>query len=205
MLVRISPAGTSAQLLEAEANAAQLEARLGLKPGEPFDPARVPDALNAKAALDLAEAEFARIGSLLDQRVVSKSDTINARPRSMPRASSTKWRRTSRSSPTDCSKRRVARVALARKASADTVIRAPFAGQVAERIVSVGDYVTRGARVATVVRVDPMRIELTVPEQSVSLVKVGQPVRVTVEAYLVRRSTPLSSSCPPHSGRISVR
>ena len=50
-------------------------------------------------------------------------------------------------------------------------------------MVSVGDYVTRGARVATVVRVDPMRIELTIPEQSVSLIKVGQPVRVAVEAY----------------------
>ncbi len=54
---------------------------------------------------------------------------------------------------------------------------------VAERLVSVGDYVTRGARVATVVRVDPMRVELTIPEQSVSLIKVGQPVKVTVEAY----------------------
>jgi RND family efflux transporter MFP subunit len=31
--------------------------------------------------------------------------------------------------------------------------------------------------------VDPMRIELTIPEQSVSLIKVGQPVRVSVEAY----------------------
>ena len=42
---------------------------------------------------------------------------------------------------------------------------------------------TRGARVATVVRVDPMRVELTVPEQSVSLISVGQPVRITVDAY----------------------
>ncbi|MDQ3211169.1 MAG: efflux RND transporter periplasmic adaptor subunit, partial [Acidobacteriota bacterium] len=62
-------------------------------------------------------------------------------------------------------------------------IRAPFSGQIAERLVSIGDYVTRGARVATVVRIDPMRVELTVPEQSVSLVRVGQPVRVTVDAY----------------------
>ena len=50
-------------------------------------------------------------------------------------------------------------------------------------MVSVGDYVTRGARVATVVRVDPMRVELTVPEQAVSLVKVGQPVQIAVDAY----------------------
>ena len=74
ILVRISAAETSAQLLEAEANAAQLEARLGLASGQPFDSTRVPDAMNAKAALDLAEAEFARIGSLLDQKVVSKSE-----------------------------------------------------------------------------------------------------------------------------------
>jgi RND family efflux transporter MFP subunit len=74
-------------------------------------------------------------------------------------------------------------VALARKATADTAIRAPFAGLVVDRTVSVGDYVTKGARVATVVRVDPIRVELTVPEQSVSLVNVGQPVRLAVDAY----------------------
>jgi RND family efflux transporter MFP subunit len=76
-----------------------------------------------------------------------------------------------------------ARIALARKAVADTSVRAPLAGLVAERLVSVGDYVTRGQKVATVVRVDPMRVELTVPEQHVSLIKVGQQVRLTVDAY----------------------
>jgi membrane fusion protein, multidrug efflux system len=76
-----------------------------------------------------------------------------------------------------------ARIELARKAQADTTIRAPFSGLVAERVVSVGDYVTRGAHVATVVRVDPMRVELTIPEQAVALVKSGQPVQISVDAY----------------------
>jgi membrane fusion protein (multidrug efflux system) len=76
-----------------------------------------------------------------------------------------------------------ARVALARKAVDDTAVRAPLHGLVAERLVSVGDYVTRGQRVATVVRVDPMRIELTVPEQQVAMIKAGQQVRLTVDAY----------------------
>ena len=35
-----------------------------------------------------------------------------------------------------------------------------------------------GTKVATVVRVDPLRVELTVPEQYVSLVTVGQPVQL---------------------------
>ncbi len=183
LLVRISPAETSAQLLEAEANAAQIEARLGLAEGQAFDPARVPDALNAKAALDLAEAEFARIGSLLDQKVVSKSEYDQRKTQvDAARQQYQMAQNVARQSYRSLEAAR-ARVVLARKATADTAIRAPFAGHVAERLVSVGDYVTRGARVATVVRVDPMRIELTIPEQSVSLIKVGQPVRVAVEAY----------------------
>jgi RND family efflux transporter MFP subunit len=43
--------------------------------------------------------------------------------------------------------------------------------------------VSRGTRVATVVRVDPLRVELTIPESAVSLVQIGQPVRLTVDAY----------------------
>ena len=44
-----------------------------------------------------------------------------------------------------------------KKALADTVVRAPFAGVVGERLVSVGDYVTRGTKVASVMRIDPLR------------------------------------------------
>jgi len=73
-LVRLSATETDAQLKEADANAAQIEARLGLTPGNAFDPNAVPEVQNAKAGYDLAESEFARIKSLLDQRVVSQSE-----------------------------------------------------------------------------------------------------------------------------------
>ena len=74
LLVRISPSETAAQLQEADANAAQIEAKLGLVAGQPFDRMRVPDVMNAKASLDLAEAEFNRMRSLVDQKVVSQSE-----------------------------------------------------------------------------------------------------------------------------------
>src|SRR5437667_243983 len=80
-----------------------------------------------------------------------------------------------------------ARVSLARKALADTAVRAPFAGVVAERLASVGDYVTKGMKVATVVRVNPLRVRLTIPEQFVSVVAVGQPVTFEVDAYAGRQ------------------
>jgi RND family efflux transporter MFP subunit len=50
-------------------------------------------------------------------------------------------------------------------------------------MVSTGDYVTRGMKVAEVVRITPLRIELTVPEQFVANVTVGQPVSFSVDAF----------------------
>jgi RND family efflux transporter MFP subunit len=76
-----------------------------------------------------------------------------------------------------------ARVTVAQKALADTVVRAPFAGAVGERFVSVGDYVNRGTKVASVMRIDPLRVELTVPEQYVSAVATGRAVKFEVDAY----------------------
>src|SRR5262249_50278993 len=58
----------------------------------------------------------------------------------------------------------LAREDLAAKAVGDTVIRAPFAGVVDEKSVTVGEYVRAGAPVATVIEIDPLRLELTVPE-----------------------------------------
>jgi membrane fusion protein, multidrug efflux system len=183
VLARISPTETSAQLLEAEANAAQIEARLGLSAGQSFDPKRVPDVMNAKASLDLAVAEFARIKSLLDQKVVSQSEYDQRRAQVDAAQQQFQVAQNVAEQSYRSLQAARARIELARKAAADTTIRAPFAGLVAERLVSVGDYVTRGAHVATVVRVDPMRIELTVPEQAISLIKDGQAVQIAVDAY----------------------
>ena len=183
VLVRISGTETSAQLQEAEANAAQIEARLGLSASQPFEPKRVPDVLNAKASLDLAEAEFGRIKSLLDQKVVSQSEYDQRRAQvDVARQQFQVAQNVAEQSYRSLQAAR-ARIELAQKAQADTTIRAPFSGLVAERVVSIGDYVTRGAHVATVVRVDPMRVELTIPEQAVALVKSGQPVQISVDAY----------------------
>jgi membrane fusion protein (multidrug efflux system) len=183
LLVRISPSETAAQLQEADANAAQIEARLGLVAGQPFDRMKVPDVMNAKASLDLAEAEFNRMRSLVDQKVISQSEFDQRRTQ----FEAARQNYQSAQNLADQSYRSLeaarARVALARKAVADTAVRAPLSGIVAERLVSVGDYVTRGARVATVVRIDPLRVELTVPEQHVALVKSGQQVRLSVDAY----------------------
>jgi len=58
----------------------------------------------------------------------------------------------------------------------DTQIRAPFSGLVVERGVTSGEYVRPDSRVVTLVAVDPLRVELTVPEADVSRIKPGAPI-----------------------------
>jgi RND family efflux transporter MFP subunit len=183
LLARISPSETSAQLQEAEANAAQIEARLGLIAGQPFDRTKVPDVMNAKASLDLADAEFNRMRSLVDQKVISQSEFDQRRTQLEAARQSYQMAQNAAEQSFRSLDAARARITLAKKALADTSVRAPLTGLVVERKVSVGDYVTKGDKVATVVRIAPLRVELTVPEQHVALIKVGQQVRVTVDAY----------------------
>src|SRR3954447_14537349 len=183
VLVRLSATESDASLREAQANAGQLEARLGLAAGQPFDSARVPDVLNAKASLDWAESDFGRIKSLLDQKVVSQAEY----DQKLTQVQAARQQYQLAQNVAQQSYRGLqaarARVDLARKTAGDTVVRAPFAGIVAERLVSTGDYVSRGTKVARVVRIDPVRVELTVPEQYLSLVSTAQAVRLSVDAY----------------------
>lgn len=74
------------------------------------------------------------------------------------------------------------RVAMAQKALADTTVTAPFTGFITERPVAVGEYVTPAATVATVMKLDPIRFRLQVPELDASRLRVGQAVTATVEA-----------------------
>jgi RND family efflux transporter MFP subunit len=189
VLIRLAPAEADAQASEAEANAAQIEARLGLRPGVTFDANTVPEVQNAQASFELAQNEFNRIKSLLDQRVVSQSEFDQRRTQMEAARQQYESAKNGAAQQYQALQAAKARVAMAHKAVADTVVRAPFPGLVAERTVSVGDYVTKGMKVAVVVRVNPLRVQLTVPEQFVSAMAVGAPVVFEVDAYAGRQFT----------------
>jgi membrane fusion protein, multidrug efflux system len=185
-LIRLSQVETEASLGEAEANAAQIEARLAITGNDAFDADRVAEVASAKANFDLATADFTRIAALLDQHVVSQAEYDQRHTALEAARHQYEAARNAAEQQYHGLQAARARVVLARKSFSDTVIRAPFAGLVGERLVSVGDYVTRGMKVATVVRITPLRLELTIPEQFVSAVTVGQPVRFSVDAYTGR-------------------
>ena len=182
-LVRVSATESDAQVKEAEANAAQLEARLGLTAGQPLNVSGVPEVQQAKAALDLASSEHARFKSLHDEGVIAPADLDQRRAQLESARQQYEAAKNTAAQQYQALQAARARVTLARKTLADTVVRAPFSGVVAERLVSVGDYVTKGTKVAVVVRVNPLRVRLTIPEQFVASVAVGQKVSFEVDAY----------------------
>ena len=185
-LIRLSSVETDASVKEAEANAAQIEARLALSASGGFDVSKVPEVANARANLALAESEFGRIERLLGERVVSQSEYDQRKTQVEAARQQFESAKNGAAQQYQALQAARARVTLARKAASDTVVRAPFSGVVAQRMVSTGDYVTRGMKVAQVVRITPLRIELTVPEQFVADVTVGQPVSFSVDAFAGR-------------------
>src|SRR5204862_3053774 len=70
---------------------------------------------------------------------------------------------------------------LARQQLADTVITSPLDGAVSIKQASVGEYLTAGAPIATLVRTHPLRLRVPVPEREGSGVRVGHAVTLTVE------------------------
>lgn len=63
-----------------------------------------------------------------------------------------------------------------------TTVRAPFAGVVGQRFVSVGDYVTSATRLLTLQTVDPQRAVIEVSERHAADLQRGQTVEFTVAA-----------------------
>jgi RND family efflux transporter MFP subunit len=76
-----------------------------------------------------------------------------------------------------------AQLALARKNLSYANIPAPIDGYVSERTADLGEYVSPQQKVATIVRTNPLRIRIDIPEQAIPEVRVGQSVSVTTSAW----------------------
>ena len=74
-------------------------------------------------------------------------------------------------------------LALARKNLSYAVIPAPIDGFVTERTADLGEYVSPQQKVVTIVRTNPLRIRIDIPEQAIPEVKVGQSVSIATSAW----------------------
>jgi membrane fusion protein, multidrug efflux system len=76
-----------------------------------------------------------------------------------------------------------ARLASAERQLGDAVIRAPIGGIVSMKSVNVGDVVSPGTELFTVIDPSSMRLEAAVPSEDLSQLRIGAAVEFTVRGY----------------------
>lgn len=183
-LARLVPVDFELRVQQAEAAVEQARARLGLAgddPNERIDPELSALVRQARAVLHEAELARNRARRLFEEKLISQSDLdaaetafVVADGRYQDAYEEVLNRRAVLS-------QRRSELELARQQLKDTVLRAPFAGAVREKHASPGEYLTAGQQVVTLVRVDPLRLKVAVPEREGADVRIGQAVRLTVE------------------------
>jgi RND family efflux transporter MFP subunit len=80
-------------------------------------------------------------------------------------------------------KQREAALGIVEKRLGDTTVKASIAGFIARRHVSAGEFVKDNTPLFTIVVINPLKYAGTVPERQAPELKVGQTLRLTVEAY----------------------
>jgi multidrug efflux pump subunit AcrA (membrane-fusion protein) len=193
---------------QAVAAVRQAEARIGLTPGGNFQESAIPEVRaagsnleQAQAQLRLAEANEKRYRALVETGDVAMStydqyrtarDTaraqVNAARQGLDVAINTarQSNQAVQSAQAGVESARAA-VAIAQKAVADTVIRAPYAGYVSSRPIAVGEYVTPASVIATVLRTNPIKLQLLVPEADAPHLTPGMGVSLEVDAFKDRK------------------
>jgi RND family efflux transporter MFP subunit len=70
---------------------------------------------------------------------------------------------------------------MARQQLTDTIVKSPLEGVVQMRRAHVGEYLAAGAPIADIVRINPLRLRVALPELEAADVRQGQPVRVSIQ------------------------
>lgn len=186
---RIRLQQAEAQVAQAKSSVRQAEAKIGLRPGQTFDPTRVADVQNAQVALELAEKNLRRFEKLTESGDVSRTAyDIQKAQRDQLQQQYEVQLTLARQNYAAVQTARAAvdstqtQVSAARKAIADAVVLAPMSGFVSDRPVAVGEYVTTSSKVVTIVRTNPLRMKIDIPEQAIGEVQPGQSVSLTVSA-----------------------
>lgn len=180
----------AAQVEQAKANVRQAEEKIGLRPGQAFDPNKVSEVAAARVTYELAEKNLKRAEKLIESGDVSQSFFDEQRTRrdqlreqyEVALAQARQNFAAVQVARTNVANAEAA-LALARTNLAYAVIPAPIDGYVAERTADLGEYVSPQQKVATLVRTNPLRIRIDIPEQAIPDVQVGQSVSVTTSAW----------------------
>jgi len=204
-----------AQLEQSKAALRQAEEKAGVRPGQAFDPNKVPEVANARVTLELAEKNLRRAEKLIESGDVSRSAYDQQKAQrdqlkevyegalSLARQNFAAVA-TARANVANAE----SQLGLAQRSLSYSLVYSPIDGYVAERNADLGEYMTPSTKVATIVRINPLRVRIDIPEQAIPTIKVGQSVSVTTSAWPDRnfsgRIARISPNVTPTSRTLTV-
>ncbi|HEY8225632.1 MAG TPA: efflux RND transporter periplasmic adaptor subunit [Pyrinomonadaceae bacterium] len=206
---------SQAQLDQAKASLRQAEEKVGIRPGQSFDLNKLPEVLNARVALELAEKNFRRSEKLIESGDISRSvydqqkaqrDQLKEQYEAALSLARQNYAAvmTARANVANA----VSQLNLARRNLSYSNVYSPIDGFVSDRPADLGEYVSTTTKVATVVRINPLRLRIDIPEQAIPAVSVGQSVSVTTSAWPDRnfsgRIARISPNVTPTSRTLTV-
>src|SRR5437868_1616320 len=202
VIAQLEPQDYKLRVQQAEAALAQARARLGLSPDGADDRVSTEETgtvRQAKAVLEDAKLKRDRAAKLVQQGITPRAefDSVDseykvAQSRYQDALEEIRNRQ-------GLLAQRRSELSLAKQQLADTVVYAPMDGVVQEKKSSSGEYLAAGAPVVDIVKMDPLRLRVDVPERDAHNVRMGQSVRVSVEgdpnSYLgyIKRLSPTIS------------
>ena len=200
--------GARAGVEQARSNVRQVRAQLGIGETEAFNVNNIAEVKAARSALDLAEKQLTRFERLLETGDVSRAqydqqkaqrDQLRSQYEAATNGANQRFAaiRTAQAQVESAeaqvgTAQRAAeaaqtQIASAQKAIADTIIYSPISGTVQERNADPGEFVGTQGKIATIVRTNPLRMRIDVPEQSIAQARVGQSISLTTSAYPERQ------------------
>jgi RND family efflux transporter MFP subunit len=169
---------------QAEALLSQARARLGLDAQGTDSQVEIDQTSlvkEAQATLQEATANLERARSLVEKRLIARSEFDTASATFVRAETAVENAREEIRNRIALLRQRRSEVELAKKQLADTTVRSPLSGMVEAKQASVGEYLPVGSPIATVVRIDPLRLRAEVPERDAASVRVDQRVRFVID------------------------
>jgi multidrug efflux pump subunit AcrA (membrane-fusion protein) len=179
-----------AQLDQALATQRQNEAKIGLRPGQKFNPENVPEVAAAREELNLAEKNLRRYEKLVETGDISRAayDQQKSQRDQLAQSYQALIHQAQQNYAAVANAQGVvdaaqSQLSLAKRNLGYTVVVAPMPGYVTDRSADIGEYVSPQQKVATIVTLNPLRVRIDIPEQEIPQIHNGQSVSVSTAAY----------------------
>jgi len=172
------------KLDEQRAGLEQARARFGASADGELPPIeRMPEVVSAAAELNEARQQLERAQTLATRSLLPQSQLGEAKTKvETAKAAYESALASARQLRAEIAAR-VSAVQLAERELRDAVIRAPFEGFVAERLVSPGQFVTAQAPIMRIVRLHPLKLTAEVPERFAPWIQTGRALTVRADAF----------------------